>query len=225
MVRFLLFPFTQHCIDNLSLILLVGVVTAIYSFSVALVQVDLKKIVAYSSIGHMAFVLAGIFSLVPEGIEGSILMMLTHGFVSGGLFAVVGFLYDRYKTRNIAAYGGLAQTTPLFAIFTFLLVMGNVAFPGTGAFAAELLVVVSLAKLNSFALFWFLLSTVIGVSYNFLLYIRIFFGSAENNALLIFSDLNSREILVLTVFLLPLLLAGIFPEFFLADLHYIVFIP
>jgi NADH-quinone oxidoreductase subunit M len=114
---------------HLNLILFIGVTTAIYAFSVALVQVDLKKIVAYSSIGHMAFVLVGLFSFTAEGVEGGMLMMLTHGLVSGGLFTVVGFLYDRYKTRNIAAYGGLAQVSPLFATFTFLLIMGNVSFP------------------------------------------------------------------------------------------------
>lgn len=219
-LRYILPTFTEQVIDNILILQTIGVITALYAFSSATVQLDIKKIVAYSSIGHMAFVLVSAITYTWEGVEASVLTMITHGFVSGAMFASVGFLYDRYKTRNIFAFGGLAQLMPRAASMVFLVVLGNISFPGTGAFVSELGVFMSSAKLNLVTTFWLLLSTVIGVIYNFWMYVRIFMGpDNEGSVLVAFSDFNNREVFVLFLFLLLIFFSGVFPEVFLYGLH------
>lgn len=218
-IRFIIPTFGEQLAENTVLLQTIGVVTAIYAFSSATVQVDIKKIVAYSSIGHMAFVLLASITFTVEGIESAIMTMLTHGFVSGAMFAIVGFMYDRFKTRNIFAYGGLAQLMPRTATYFFVLMLGNVSFPGTGAFISEIGVFLSVAKLNLVTTFWLLLSTVIGVVYNFWLYVRVFMGPCNNNVILKYYDLDSREKFVLRPFIALVFFSGIMPETILSSLH------
>lgn len=219
LLRFLIPIFPVQVEDNLVMLQLIGVLTAVYGFAAALVQVDVKKIVAYSSIGHMAFVLLGAITYTAEGIESSVLTMITHGFVSGAMFTCVGFLYDRYKTRNVFAYGGLVAIMPKAATFVFLFVLGNIAFPGTGSFIAELGTFVAISKMSLSTTCWVLLATVIGAAYNLWLYVRVFMGPAYDAVVERFADFNDRESFVLTTFAVLSIFSGIFPEFFLSAVH------
>lgn len=218
-LRFVMPGFSEQIAENYTLLQTIGVVTALYAFSSATVQVDIKKIVAYSSVGHMAFVLLSSISYTMEGIEASVFTMVTHGFISGAMFAAVGFLYDRFKTRNLFAYGGLAQLMPKAATYFFIFMLGNVSFPGTGAFISELGVFLAVSKMNYFTTFWLLFSTVIGVVYNFWMYVRIFMGPCHNNVLVSFSDFNHTERFVLFWFSFMIFLTGLAPELFLHDIH------
>lgn len=218
-IRYLIPVFTDQIIDNIVLLQTVGVVTALYAFSAATVQLDIKKVVAYSSIGHMAFVMLSAVTYTLEGLEASVLTMITHGFVSGAMFTTVGFIYDRYKTRNIFAFGGLTQLMPRASSFFFFFTLGNVSFPGTGAFISELGVFLSVSKLNLVTLCWLLVSTVVGVVYNFWMYVRVFMGSASDSCIVRYSDFNSRECFVLFTFSFFIVFTGIFPELFLFGLH------
>lgn len=167
----------------------------------------------------MAFVMVSAITYTVEGLEASVLTMITHGFVSGAMFTTVGFIYDRYKTRNIFAFGGLTQLMPKASSFFLFFTLGNVSFPGTGAFISELGAFLSIAKLNLVTLGWLVLSTVIGVVYNFWMYVRVFMGSTYESCLVKYSDFNSRECFVLFVFSFFILFTGIFPQLFLFGLH------
>jgi NADH-quinone oxidoreductase subunit M len=218
-LRFIIPGFSEQIAENYTILQSIGVLTAIYAFASATVQVDIKKIVAYSSIGHMAFVLLSSISYTMEGIEASVFTMVTHGFVSGAMFAAVGFLYDRYKTRNVFAYGGLAQLMPKAAIYFFIFMLGNVSFPGTGAFVSELGGFLAVSKMNYITTLCLLFSTIISIVYNFWMYVRIFMGPCDNNVLVSFSDFNHTERFVLFWFSVMIFLTGLAPELILHDIH------
>ncbi len=187
--------------------------TGLYYTSLsALRQIDLKKIVAYSSIGHMSLVVLGLNSLTFEGIFGGIYMMLLHGFVSGGLFLIVGLLYDRYKTRLIPYYGGLIQINPIIGCFMFFFVLGNISFPGTGNFIAELFILFGLFEVNTYVCLLCGLSTVIIVSYNLWMFNRVFLGPFSRN-IMFNIDLIWREIYVAFLLFFLILLLGLAPMF------------
>lgn len=148
------------------LIFTLSLIAIIYASLTTLRQIDLKKIIAYSSVSHMGFVTIGIFSLNIQGLEGSILLMLSHGLVSSALFLCVGILYDRYKTRIIKYYSGLIQVMPLFGVFFLFFIFSNLGFPGTSSFVGEILVLLGSFQINTTLTFFSSFGTVLGAAYS-----------------------------------------------------------
>jgi NADH-quinone oxidoreductase subunit M len=184
----------------------------VYIGLVALVQTDMKKLIAYSSISHMGFVTMGLFLFNALGFEGAVLQMISHGFVSGALFLCVGVLYDRLHSRQIADYGGVVNTMPVFAAFFMLFAMANSGLPGTSGFVGEFLVVLGAMKVS----FWYaaLAATtlMLGAAYTLWMYRRVVFGAVANSGVASLKDINAREIFVLTVLAVAVLAMGLWPH-------------
>ena len=210
-----LFPFGS--IYFLPLIYTIGVISILYSSLATIRQIDLKKIIAYASIGHMNFVFLGLFSLSLEGFMGSMIIILSHGFISSGLFSSIGFLYDRHHSRIIYYYRGLANVLPIFSTFFFLLNLANFSFPGTASFIGEFLILVPLLKLNFFVGFLTSLSLFFSALYSIWLINRVLFGSLSSY-LLKFNDLNLREFSILFFFSFFIFFFGFFPQFLFDNL-------
>jgi len=188
-----------------------SMVAVVYTSLVALVQSDMKKLIAYSSVAHMAFVTAGLFALNQQGIEGAMVMMLSHGLVSGALFLCVGVIYDRLHTREIARYGGLADTMPRYALLLLFFTMASVGLPATSGFVAEFLVLLGLYQTSTWATFVMTTGIILGAAYMLWLYRRIAFGAAAGEDTRAMPDLSSREILILTPVVAAVLWMGIYP--------------
>lgn len=184
-----------------------------YTSIIALRQFDLKKIIAYSSIGHMAFVILGLVALTQEGLYGSIVLMVAHGFVSGGLFLLIGLLYDRYKSRLLPYFGGVIQINPLLGFFMFLLVLGNIGFPGTINFISELMILLAVFELNTYVTVLILVGTIFVLAFNLWFYAKVFFGQFPSN-LSYNIDLTFREAVGVWLLVFPVFLTGLFPLFF-----------
>lgn len=191
------------------LIYLLCLLSIYYTAIIAIRQLDIKKIVAYSSISHMAFTILGLWSLTLEGITGCILLLLAHGFVSGALFMLVGYIYQRYKTRIILYYGGLAQINPLMAFLFFFALLGNISFPITLNFISEILIMLSLLHLNLYVLILVVFSGVFILSYNLYLFNRLFFGLFSKFYVYYTPDLLNKEVMMLIILLFPVFLFGI----------------
>jgi len=151
-LRFTIIMFADACTFYAPIIFIIAILSILYPILTAFSQTDLKRIIAYSSISHMNFVVLGIFSFTHQGLDGSIYLMLAHGIVSVALFFCVGVLYDRYHTRSIKHYSGLVQVMPLFCIFLFLFTLANMSFPGTSNFVGELLILAGVFSANSFVM-------------------------------------------------------------------------
>lgn len=190
----------------------------IYASLTTLQQVDLKKIIAYSSVGHMALVTIGIFSLNITGFVGSIVLMISHGVVSGGLFLCIGMLYDRYATRIIKYYSGLMHLMPLFSSFFIILTLGNIGLPATSSFIGEFLIVTCCLLTNSFATFLAATGMVLGAGYSLWLSNRILFGNVKVYSISTFKDINRLEFSILLPFIVLTFLLGIFPEILISVL-------
>jgi NADH-quinone oxidoreductase subunit M len=205
--------------------LLAGVVIAlsliavVYIGLVALVQSDMKKLIAYSSIAHMGFVTLGIFIFNAQGMEGAILQMISHGFVSGAMFLCVGVLYERLHSRQIADYGGVANTMPVFAALFMLFAMANSGLPGTSGFVGEFMVIMGAIKVN----FWYaaLAATtlIFGAAYTLWMYKRVIFGAVANAHVAQLKDISLREFLVLGLLAVAVLAMGVWPNPFAEVLH------
>ena len=192
-----------------------SVIAVIYTSLVALAQIDMKKLIAYSSVAHMGFVTLGIFALNFQGIQGAIYQMLSHGIVSAALFLCVGVVYDRMHTRLIDRYGGLVERMPIYA-FTFMLFMlASVGLPGTGGFIGEFLVLVGLFKVNTTVAVLASLGVVLGAAYMLWLYRRVVFGSLTREDLKLITDMNIREVVIFAPLILLTLWMGIYPTPFL----------
>lgn len=212
-----MFPFAT--VYYTPLVFTLSLIAAIYASLTTLRQIDLKKIIAYSSVSHMGFVTLGIFTLNVQGIEGSILLMLSHGLVSGALFLMVGILYDRYHTRILKYYSGLVQVMPIFTIFFMFFTFANIGFPGTSSFVGELLVLIG-AFQNSLLLTIFIsTSMILGAAYSIWLLNRIVFGVLKLNYLKTFQDVSRREFWMLLLLSLSVLWMGLYPSIFLEELH------
>lgn len=212
-----LFPFATSYFSPFVISLsLLGIVYASLS---TLQQVDLKKIIAYSSIAHMGFVTLGIFSLNVFGLEGSILLMLSHGVVSSALFLSVGVLYDRFQTRLVRNYGGLVQTMPLFSVIFLILSLANLSLPLTSSFIGEIFVVLGAFQNSPVAALFSCFSMVLGAAYSMWLANRICFGNVKTISTVANFDLSRREFFILTPFVILTFLLGIFPELILQTLH------
>ena len=195
-----------------SFLFTIFLIGAIYPAIVNLRQIDLKKIIAYSSISHMNFLLIGLFSGTPMGYIGSVIYMIAHGITSSALFILIGFLYDRYHIRNISYFGGLASVMPIFSFFWIIFNLSNASFPMTGNFAGEFLVFCGIADENLSILFLVLLSFIVTMGYTALIISKVNFGTIKINAFTLFRDLTSREFFIVTVLFVASLLIGIFPS-------------
>nr|BDN85834.1 NADH dehydrogenase subunit 4 [Microheliella maris] len=212
-----LFPYAT--IYYTPLVYTISVIGVIYASLTTLRQIDLKKIIAYSSVAHMSFVTLGIFTNTIQGIEGGILLMLSHGLVSGALFLCVGVLYDRHHTRLIKYYGGLIHSMPLFATIFLFFTLANLSMPGTSSFVGEFLILAGLFKSNTVTSFLAATGMVLGAAYSIWLYNRVVFG--QNNVAYIkeYSDINRREFAVFFPYLISVLWMGLYPEVFLDVMH------
>jgi len=196
-----------------------SLIAIVYIGLVALVQTDMKKLIAYSSISHMGFVTLGFFIFNAYGMEGGLVQMISHGFVSAALFLCVGVLYDRVHSRNIADYGGVVNTMPRFAALMMLFAMANCGLPATSGFVGEFMVIVGAMKFN----FWiaFLAGTmlVFGAAYTLWMYKRVIFGEVGNRHVAELTDANARELLVLGLLAIAVLWLGLHPAPFTEIMH------
>jgi len=182
---------------------------------VALVQLDMKKLIAYSSVAHMGFVTLGIFTLNQQGVTGAIYQMLSHGIVSAALFLCVGVIYDRMHTREIARYGGLAERMPVYAFFFMVFMLASVGLPGTSGFVGEILVLVGLFQVSTWAATLAATGVILGAAYMLWLYRRVIFGKLTKDDLKSIMDMNRREVAVFTPLLVLTILMGVYPGPFL----------
>ena len=213
-VRFSLPMFPDASAQLIWLVLGLSMIAVVYTSLVALVQNDMKKLIAYSSVAHMAFVTAGLFALNTQGIEGSLVMMLSHGLVSGALFLCVGVVYDRLHTREIARYGGLADTMPRYALLLLFFTMASVGLPATSGFVAEFLVLIGLYQTSSWATFVMTTGIILGAGYMLWLYRRVAFGAATGDDTRAMPDLSLREVAILLPITAAVLWMGVYPRAF-----------
>jgi len=196
-----------------------SLVAVVYIGLVALVQEDMKKLIAYSSIAHMGFVTLGFFIFNVQGLEGGIMQMISHGFVSGALFLCVGVLYDRLHSRNIKDYGGVAAPMPMFAAFMMFFALANSGLPGTSGFVGEFLVILGAFQVSV----WYALAAgttlVFGAAYTLWMYKRVIFGAIKNPDVAALVDIDAREWLFLAALALAVLLMGLWPKPFLDVIH------
>jgi NADH-quinone oxidoreductase subunit M len=186
---------------------------------VALVQEDMKKLIAYSSIAHMGFVTLGLFIFNAQGVEGALIQMISHGFVSGALFLCVGVLYDRMHSRKIADYGGVVNRMPVFAAFMMLFSMANAGLPGTSGFVGEFLVILGAFQANFWIAFLAATTLIFGAAYSLWMYKRVIFGSVQNAAVEKLEDVNRREVLFLGLLAIAVLAMGVWPAPLLDVMH------
>ena len=196
-----------------------SLIAIVYIGLVALVQQDMKKLIAYSSIAHMGFVTLGLFIFNAQGVEGAIVQMISHGFVSGALFLCVGVLYDRLHSRNIADYGGVVNRMPVFASFMMLFSMANAGLPGTSGFVGEFLVILGAFQANFWIAFLAATTLIFGAAYSLWMYKRVIFGGVANPAVEKLTDINGREVLFLSLLAIAVLGMGVWPAPFLDTLH------
>ncbi|TAL81307.1 MAG: NADH-quinone oxidoreductase subunit M [Beijerinckiaceae bacterium] len=210
-LRFSLPMFPDACTYFAPLVFALSVVAIIYTSLVALVQEDMKKLIAYSSVAHMGFVTMGLFSLTQQGVQGAIFLMVSHGFVSGALFLCVGVIYDRMHTREIAAYGGLVERMPFYAVVFMVFTMANIGLPGTSGFVGEFLTMIGTFHFNSIVVLFAAIGTILSAAYALYLYRRIIFGVLEKPALKAILDLSPREIAIFTPLVFLTIYYGIHP--------------
>ena len=194
------------------LIIALSIIAVIYVGLVAMVQQDMKKLVAYSSVAHMGFVTLGFFIFNPLGVSGGLVQMIAHGFVSGAMFLCIGVLYDRVHSREIASYGGVVNTMPNFAAFALLFAMANCGLPATAGFVGEWMVILGTVKAN----FWIGLlaatALVWGAAYTLWMYKRVYLGPVANDDVRQLTDINAREFLMLGLLAIAVLYMGVHPK-------------
>ncbi|MGL4495558.1 MAG: NADH-quinone oxidoreductase subunit M [Beijerinckiaceae bacterium] len=193
------------------LVFAMSVVAIIYTSLVAMMQEDVKKLIAYSSVAHMGFVTMGLFSMNAQGVQGAMFQMISHGIVSGALFLCVGVVYDRLHTREIAAYGGLVHRMPLYAIAFMVFTMANVGLPGTSGFVGEFLTLVGAFRANTWVAFFATTGVVLSAAYALWLYARMIFGELEKPSLMSMTDLTRREMAVLAPLVVLTIYYGVRP--------------
>jgi NADH-quinone oxidoreductase subunit M len=196
-----------------------SLIAVVYIGLVALVQEDMKKLIAYSSIAHMGFVTLGFFIFNAQGIEGALVQMISHGFVSGALFLCVGVLYDRLHSRQISDYGGVANKMPVFAAFMMLFAMANAGLPGTSGFVGEFLVILGAFQANFWFAFLAATTLITGAAYTLWMYKRVIFGKVRTAAVESLEDIGPREIAMLSFLAVAVLVMGVWPYPFLDVMH------
>jgi NADH-quinone oxidoreductase subunit M len=211
-LRFSLPMFPDASAQLAPLIYALSVVAIIYTSLVALVQEDMKKLIAYSSVAHMGFVTMGLFAVTAQGVAGGIFQMLSHGIVSAALFLCVGIVYDRMHTREIAAYGGLVNRMPLYAFVFMVFTLANVGLPGTTGFVGEFLSLIGTFRVNNWVATLATLGTILSACYALWLYRKIIFGTLERPALFSIRDIGWREIAIMTPLIALTIVLGVYPK-------------
>jgi NADH-quinone oxidoreductase subunit M len=189
-----------------------SLVAVVYVGLVAMVQRDMKKLVAYSSVAHMGFVTLGFFVFSDLGVAGGLVQMIAHGFVSGAMFLVIGVLYDRMHSREIASYGGVINTMPKFTAFALLFAMANCGLPGTAGFVGEWMVILAAVKANFWLGFAAASALIFGAAYTLWMFKRVYLGPVANDQVRGLEDINAREFLMLTLLAAAVLAMGIYPR-------------
>ncbi len=199
--------------------IVLALIAVVYISLVALVQEDMKKLIAYSSIAHMGFVILGFFIFNARGIEGGLIQMISHGFISGALFLCVGVMYDRLHSRRIADYGGVANRMPVFAAFMMLFAMSNAGLPGTSGFVGEFLVILGAFEVNPWYAILAATTLVFGAAYTLWMYKRVIFGAVANKKVDSLTDASPREVFYLALLAFAVLGLGLWPYPFLEVMH------
>ncbi|HLQ24755.1 MAG TPA: NADH-quinone oxidoreductase subunit M [Acidiferrobacterales bacterium] len=210
-------PDASHALAGFMIFL--SLIAVVYIGLVALVQEDLKKLIAYSSIAHMGFVTLGFFLFNTQAVEGGLVQMVSHGFVSAALFLCVGVLYDRLHSRLIKDYGGVANRMPVFAAFMMLFAMANAGLPGTSGFVGEFLVILGAFQVNIWYAFLAATTLVFGAAYTLWMYKRVIFGEVANPGVAALNDVNPREMVFLSLVAFAVLAMGLWPYPFLNVVH------
>lgn len=218
-IRFSLPLFPKASFFFTPLVYTIAVVGIMYTSFTAIRQTDFKRIVAYTSIAHMNLVIIGVFSFNNIGLEGAILQSLSHGFVASALFLIIGVVYDRYRTRIVQYYGGLAAVMPLYTIVFLFFTIANIAFPGTSSFVGEFLILVGSFKVNTTITFLGATGVIIGGAYSLWLFNRIAFGNLKIQYTQTFLDLSFRESILFLPLILGTFIVGIYPNIFLSSIH------
>ncbi len=218
-LRFSLPMFPEASGQLASLIFGLSAVAVIYTSLVALVQADMKKLIAYSSVAHMAIVTIGLFAFNRQGIEGAMIVMLSHGLVSAALFLCVGVIYDRLHTREIAAYGGVASVMPTYAVFFLLFTMASIGLPGTSGFVGEFLSLLGSYQISTWTALLCTTGIILGAAYSLYLYRRVAYGEVKTDAVRAMPDLSRRELWLLAPIAGVVLWMGVYPESFMAPMR------
>jgi NADH-quinone oxidoreductase subunit M len=190
-----------------------SVIAIIYTSLVALVQNDMKKLIAYSSVAHMGFVTLGIFTVTMQGAQGAMFQMISHGIISGALFLCVGVVYDRLHTREIGRYGGLVNNMPRYATLFMIFMLGSVGLPGTSGFVGEFLSLLGAFQAHTTVAFFATSGVILGAVYMLVLYRRMIFGPQRNEDAAAMPDLSKRELVTLAPLAVLVILLGVFPNF------------
>ncbi|WP_066704071.1 NADH-quinone oxidoreductase subunit M [Celeribacter ethanolicus] len=205
-----MFPYASELLSNF--VLWLSVIAIVYASLVALVQEDMKKLIAYSSVAHMGYVTAGIFSFNQQGLDGAIFQMISHGFVSGALFLCVGVIYDRMHTRQIDAFGGLVKNMPAYALVFMFFTMANVGLPGTSGFVGEFLTIIGMFQANTWVALVAATGVIFSASYALWLYRRVVLGDLIKESLKTIKDMNAREKWIFAPLVAMTLVLGVYPS-------------
>jgi len=211
-LRFSLPMFPDASAQLAPLIYALSVIAIVYTSLVALVQEDMKKLIAYSSVAHMGFVTMGLFAVTAQGVAGGIFQMVSHGIVSAALFLCVGIVYDRMHTREIAAYGGLVNRMPLYAFVFMVFTLANIGLPGTTGFVGEFLTLIGTFRVNNWVATLAALGTILSAAYALWLYRKIIFGTLEKPALFNIRDIGWREIAIMAPLIVLTIVLGVYPK-------------
>ncbi len=217
-IRFSLPMFPEASVELMWLVFALSMVAVVYTSLVALAQADMKKLIAYSSVAHMAFVTGGLFALNTQGIEGAMVVMVSHGLVSAALFFCVGVIYDRLHTREIDRYGGLTANMPRYAVFFLLFTMASIALPGTSGFVGEFLALLGMFRTSSWLAVVMATGVILGAGYMLWLYGRVAFGALDKDDVAAMPDLKPREWAVMLPLAAGVLAIGVYPAPLLAPL-------
>ena len=202
-------PDASHYLAEMMIVL--SLIAVVYIGLIALMQADMKKLIAYSSVAHMGFVTLGFFLFNAYGIEGAMVQMISHGFISGAMFLCVGVLYDRLHSRQIADYGGVVNKMPVFAAFFMLFAMANAGLPGTSGFVGEFMVIMGAVKINFWYAFLAATTLIFGAAYTLWMYKRVIFGAIASPAVEELQDISRREFMILAILALAVLWLGVYP--------------
>jgi NADH-quinone oxidoreductase subunit M len=217
-IRFSLPMFPDASVELMWIVFGLSMVAVVYTSLVALVQGDMKKLIAYSSVAHMAFVTGGLFAFNTQGVEGAMVVMLSHGVVSAALFFCVGVIYDRLHTRDIERYCGVTTNMPRYAVFFLAFTMASVALPGTSGFVGEFLALTGIWKANTWVAFVMATGVILGAAYMLWLFARVMYGAQKNDDAAAMPDLNRREWAVMVPLAVVALWMGVYPKPFLEPL-------
>jgi NADH-quinone oxidoreductase subunit M len=219
LIRFCLPLFPQSAISFAPYISVLAIIGIIYGALVAMVQSDMKKLVAYSSVAHLGFVVLGIFAMTTEALQGAIIQMVNHGLSTGALFLMVGMIYERTHTREIADYGGIAKVVPVFSTLLLIVSLSSVGLPGLNSFVGEFLILIGSFKSPVLNSWWFTVFASSGVIfaavYLLWMYQRVVFGVLTKDKLINLTDVDTREMIVLIPILIFIIWIGLFPATFL----------